>query len=200
MLLFGPPGVGKGTQAARLVARYKLCHVSTGDLLRSEVEKGSAVGRKVRSMMASGALVPDKLVIRLMTRRLASRACQRRGWLLDGFPRTAAQAHALVAAGLVPNHIVVLNASNETVAARALARAREAVARGEQPRKDDTLETVRRRFAEYERNRDLTLAALRSYLRVAHVDGGGSKEAVSGAIARSLDPAPTGQLLNASAS
>ena len=187
MLIFGPPGVGKGTQSKQLVQRFGVCHVSTGDLLRKEVEEGSKLGRRVKTLMAHGKLVPDALVIRLVTRKLQRvRACRRHGWLLDGFPRTAAQAHALISAGLVPNHIIVLNATNETVVSRTLARASAAVGRGEAPRKDDNAETIRRRLVEYERNRDDTLAALRRYLRVAHIDGGGTQAAVGSAIRRAL--------------
>lgn len=188
ILVFGPPGVGKGTQSKRLVQQYGVCHISTGDLLRKEVQEGSAIGKKVKSIMARGKLVPDTLVIRLVTRKLTrNRVCKRRGWLLDGFPRSASQVHGLINAGLVPNHIVVLNATNTTVTERTLARARAALESGETPRKDDNVETVKQRLAEYERYRDETLAALRSYLRISHVDGGGTQQAVGQAINRALD-------------
>jgi adenylate kinase len=187
VIIFGPPGVGKGTQAVRLVERYSLCHISTGDLLRAEVDAGSPLGRQVKSIMSSGGLVPDRLVIRLVMRKLSrTRACQRHGWLLDGFPRTAAQAHAILAKGLVPNHVIVLKATRDVVVARALARARAAAQRGEPVRKDDTAETMVRRFAEYEKNKNATISALREYLRFSHIDGGGTKDAVSDAVTRGL--------------
>ena len=97
ILLFGPPGVGKGTQAAALVRRFGVCHVSAGDLLRREVTRGTRLGRRAKESMALGELVPDRLVINMVKRALARTvACGRRGWLLDGFPRTAAQARAMV--------------------------------------------------------------------------------------------------------
>lgn len=188
IILFGPPGVGKGTQSRAIVKRYGVCHISTGDLLRREVAAASRIGRRVKSLMASGELVPNGLVVRLVLQTIRStRACQRRGWLLDGFPRTAAQAHALLDEGLVPHHIIVLNATNATIIARALERARTAIAHGQTPRKDDNAQTMGRRIAEYERNRDATLAAMRQYLRVASLDGGGTPAAVGDAIERAVD-------------
>lgn len=182
ILLFGPPAVGKGTQAKRLVDKYGVCHVSTGDMLRAEASAASPtpLGKRAKHLMAAGKLLPDALMIRMVKRRLRrDKACRKRGWLLDGFPRTAAQAHALVAAGLVPHHVVVLNATQETVLGRLRARAAAAAARGEAPRADDTEATMRKRLVEYERNRDATLGALSSYLRHAHIDGGASEAIVS---------------------
>ena len=141
----------------------------------------------MRSVMAQGRLLPDGLMIRMVKKRLRKdRACRTHGWLLDGFPRTAAQAHAMLAAGLVPNRIIVLNASSSTVVARVVARAHAASERGETPRSDDSAETMRTRIAEYERNKAATLTALRGYLRVTSVDGEGTSDAVSTVIAKSL--------------
>ena len=190
-LIFGPPGVGKGTQSRKLVERHGVCHVSTGDMLRSLVsaKKMSPLGKRAKRAMAKGLLLPDGLMIRMVKQRLRQdRACRRRGWLLDGFPRSPGQAHAMLAAGLVPERIIVLNASTEVVVERALARAAAAKAAGEVPRADDTAATMRKRLGEYETNKDATLAALRSYLRVATIDGGGTELAVGGAIADALSP------------
>jgi adenylate kinase len=162
IVLFGPPAVGKGTQARRLIERYGICHVSTGDMLRAEAsaKKPTPLGRRAKAAMSKGALLPDHLMIRMVKKRLRQeRACKRHGWLLDGFPRSPGQAHALLAAGLVPNHIVVLNASHATVLQRVRARAAAARARGETPRADDNEETMRRRLVEYERNRAATMTA-----------------------------------------
>ena len=93
----------------------------------------------------------------------------------------------MLAAGLVPNHIIVLRASSEVVVRRALSRAKQAVARGEPPRKDDNPDALRRRLVEYERNSNATLAALRHYLRVAHVDGEGDRDAVGWAVAAAVN-------------
>jgi adenylate kinase len=162
-----------------------VCHISTGDMLRQI--KPSDLPRRVRKAMAQGKLLPDRMVIHLVQKRLwRDKACRRHGWLLDGFPRTAAQAHAMLDAGLVPHHIVVLNASSATLLERVTERAREAVQRDEKPRSDDNAEALRQRILEYERNRDATLAALRRYLRVATIDGSASKDGVAGAIREAL--------------
>ena len=189
ILLIGPPAVGKGTQARRLVEAYGVCHISTGDMLRAEASaaKPSALGRRARAVMARGALMPDALILRMVRRRLRKdRTCRKRGWLLDGFPRTASQAHALLAAGLVPHHIVVLNASHDTVLSRVRARAAAAAARGEPPRADDNNATMAKRLVEFDRNREATLGALRAYLRLNTIDGGASEETVAGALAKAV--------------
>ena len=92
----------------------------------------------------------------------------------------------MLEAGLVPHHIVVLNASHTALLGRIEARAREAVARGEAPRSDDNVETVRQRLVEYEKNKDATLAALRRYMRIGEVNGSGTQESVASAISTSL--------------
>ena len=189
ILLFGPPAVGKGTQARHIVEKYGVCHVSTGDMLRAEAaaEKPSPLGKRAKKLMAAGKLLPDALMIRMVKRRLRrDRSCRKHGWLLDGFPRTAPQAHALLAAGLVPHHVIVLNATVETVLGRVRARAAAAKARGEEPRADDNEATMRRRLIEYERNREATLSALRRYLRHATVDGGASEATVGASVAAAV--------------
>ena len=92
IVLFGGPGAGKGTQAARLKEIYDLEHLSTGDMLRADVAKGSALGEQVKAVMASGQLVSDDLVIAIIRGRLEAGAKQSKGFLFDGFPRTLAQA------------------------------------------------------------------------------------------------------------
>jgi adenylate kinase len=94
LVLIGPPGSGKGTQAVRLAKRYAIPHISTGDILREAVRSGSPLGREVGALVASGALVSDALITDLVRERLAQ-ADARGGWLLDGFPRTVVQAQAL---------------------------------------------------------------------------------------------------------
>ena len=192
MLIFGPPGVGKGTQSRRIVETYGICHISTGDMLRAEAnaQKPTPLGKRAKQLMKAGTLLPDQLMIRMVQRRLRKeRACRKYGWLLDGFPRTAGQAHAMVAGGLVPQHIVVLNANSTTLLERVAARAKAAVARGETPRSDDTAATMMRRLVEYEKNRDATLAAFRSYLQFANISSGGSVEGTAGLIAAALPSA-----------
>ena len=158
VIIFGPPGVGKGTQSKRIQEAYGLCHVSTGDILRREIAKKSKTGLEAEQHVTRGEMVPDELIIRLVKRRLANDVqCQRNGWLLDGFPRTARQANAMVLAGLTPHHILVLDAADATVSERVLGRARDASHSGRKVRADDNAQTVRTRLREYHSNRNAVL-------------------------------------------
>lgn len=94
IVFIGPPGAGKGTQAERIVRRYKLAHLSTGDMLRAARDAKTEVGRKAEAYMSAGQLVPDEIILAIIGQRLGEADC-REGYLLDGFPRTMAQAEAL---------------------------------------------------------------------------------------------------------
>lgn len=96
LILLGPPGAGKGTQAERIAARYKIPHISTGDIFRAAIKQGTPLGQKAKSYLDAGELVPDDVVIGIVTERLESPDCNE-GFLLDGFPRTIPQASALEA-------------------------------------------------------------------------------------------------------
>ena len=121
LLLFGPPGVGKGTQAIRLAAALRVPHISTGDILRTSLQSHTPLGNKVRSFLESGQLVPDDTIVEVVRERLAMRDA-REGFILDGFPRTVSQADALAAilGGTPPNldSVIVLDAPTEALVAR----------------------------------------------------------------------------------
>lgn len=94
ILLMGPPGAGKGTQAEKLIREYGIPQISTGDMFRAAVKSGTALGKEAKSYMDNGALVPDSVTVGIVKERLAQDDCKK-GWILDGFPRTTAQASAL---------------------------------------------------------------------------------------------------------
>jgi adenylate kinase len=152
LILLGPPGAGKGTQAQRLVQRYGIVPLSTGEMLRAAVAAGTPVGLKIEDNMASGGLVPDDIVIDLISDRL-DQPDARKGFILDGFPRTVPQAQALDAL-LKKKHIkldavVELRVNESALLQRVETRVAEMRARGEEVRIDDTPEVLSKRLASY---------------------------------------------------
>ena len=152
LILLGPPGAGKGTQAQRLVARHGIVQLSTGDMLRAAVAAGTPVGLKAKDIMASGALVPDDIVIGIISDRL-DQPDARKGFILDGFPRTVPQAQALDDL-LKKKHIkldavVELRVNESALLQRVETRVAEMRARGEEVRIDDTPEVLAKRLASY---------------------------------------------------
>jgi adenylate kinase len=152
LILLGPPGAGKGTQAQRLVQRHGLVQLSTGEMLRAAVAAGTPVGLQARDIMASGALVPDEIVIGIISDRL-DQPDAKKGFILDGFPRTVPQAQALDAL-LKKKHmkldaVVELRVNESALLARVESRVAEMLARGEQVRIDDTPEVLSKRLASY---------------------------------------------------
>ena len=125
IILVGPPGAGKGTQAEKIVAKYDVAHISTGDILRANVKAGTELGKKAKSFMDAGGLVPDDVIVGMMRGRLAEDDCKN-GFILDGFPRTVPQAEALTALlaemGLKLDGVVLLAVDDETVVARLCGR------------------------------------------------------------------------------
>ena len=125
MILVGPPGAGKGTQAALLVDRYNIPHISTGDMLRAAVKEGTELGRKADDFMKSGQLVPDDLVIAMVIERIAKPDCKA-GFMLDGFPRTRPQAEALDAelerAGVELDVVLLIEVPDELIVERITGR------------------------------------------------------------------------------
>lgn len=117
VILFGPPGAGKGTQAKFLCDRYRIPHISTGELLRAAIAGATPLGERVRGIMAAGQLVDDATVIELVQARLAADDCQR-GFLFDGFPRNTSQAEALHAAGVEVDWVVEIQVPEDLVVDR----------------------------------------------------------------------------------
>jgi adenylate kinase len=152
LILLGPPGAGKGTQAQRLVNRHGIVQLSTGEMLRAAVAAQTPVGLKAKDIMASGALVPDDIVIGIISDRL-DQPDARKGFILDGFPRTVPQAQALDDL-LKKKHmkldaVVELRVNESALLARVESRVAEMRARGEEVRIDDTPEVLSKRLASY---------------------------------------------------
>jgi adenylate kinase len=152
LILLGPPGSGKGTQAQRLVRRYGIVQLSTGEMLRAAVAAQTPVGLKARDIMASGGLVPDEIVVGIISDRL-DQPDMVKGFILDGFPRTVPQAQALDDL-LKKKHIrldavVELRVNESALLARVETRVAEMMARGEEVRIDDTPEVLSKRLASY---------------------------------------------------
>jgi adenylate kinase len=152
LILLGPPGAGKGTQAQRLVQRHGIVQLSTGEMLRAAAAAQTPVGLKAKDIMASGALVPDDIVIGIISDRL-DQPDARKGFILDGFPRTVPQAQALDDL-LRKKHIrldavVELRVNESALLQRVETRVAEMRARGEEVRIDDTPEVLSKRLASY---------------------------------------------------
>jgi adenylate kinase len=147
LILTGPPGAGKGTQAERLAQRCGIPQISTGDMLRAAVTSGSELGLQVKGILAAGDLVSDEVVIQLVRERLAQDDA-RSGFILDGFPRTAAQAEALdgllASGGRAPLRVICLEVAEEELVRRILSRG--------EGREDDSEKTVRNRLGVYRRD------------------------------------------------
>ena len=185
LILLGPPGAGKGTQAQRLVSKYSIIQLSTGDMLRAAVAAGTAVGKRAQEIMARGDLVPDDVMVEIIADRL-KQADVANGFILDGFPRTVAQAEALdrllEKLDLKLDAIVEMTVNEEELIARIVNRAKETGG----ARADDNAETARRRFAVY---LEQTAPVSNYYEKkgmLSKVDGMGSVEEVASAIGAAL--------------
>ena len=125
LVLLGPPGAGKGTQASAIVKKYKIPHISTGDIFRANIKEGTVLGREAKSYMDKGLLVPDELVVSIVKDRLLEDDCKG-GFLLDGFPRTVTQAEALDSElknmGIKLDRVININAAAEILIERAVGR------------------------------------------------------------------------------
>lgn len=195
LILMGGPAAGKGTQCRRIASQYGVIHLSTGDMLREVVARDSesGVGAVLKVYMDAGELVPDEIIIQIVTDRISQRDCQQQGWLLDGFPRTHAQAEALANAGTSADCFILLNVADEVLVERVVGRRldpdtgkiyhiehfpppEEAQQRLVQ-RSDDTVEKITNRLMQFHRN----IGAVRSFYDslLVEVDGTGSPEMIS---------------------
>jgi adenylate kinase len=179
LMLLGPPGAGKGTQAKLLVDHLEIPQIATGDILREAVASGSQIGRRAQAIMEKGELVPDEVVIAIVEERLARKDCQA-GFILDGFPRTREQARALdrllEKAGREPLIAVSLRVDDDVLRQRILQRG--------EGRADDNDETIRKRLQVY---REQTAPVLDHYRSVLlEIDGVGSIEEIHTRIVEAL--------------
>jgi adenylate kinase len=205
MILFGPPGAGKGTQAARLLERFSVAHLSTGDMLRAAVKAQSELGVKAEGYMKRGELVPDQLVCDLVVERLAAADCAK-GFMLDGFPRTVPQAEALGVtlekAGIALDLVLVLEVPDELIVERITGRRTDPVtgaiyhlkfspppaevADRVVQRSDDTEEACRTRLAKYHGETTPVLPFFEAKGIVKRIDGVGRPDEVTARIVAAI--------------
>jgi len=185
LILFGPPGSGKGTQSERLIAKYGLKHLSTGDLLRSEIAGATPLGMAAKSFMDKGQLVPDEVVIEMISSALDNNP-QANGFLFDGFPRTTAQAEALDKLlnqkGTEISVVLALQVTKDELVKRLLNRGLTS------GRSDDVNEDIiRARIDEYERKTAAVADYYKKYDKVELVKGEGSIDEIFDLLSKEID-------------
>lgn len=184
LVLFGPPGAGKGTQSEKLIHKYGFVHISTGDLFRWHTKNDTPLGKRVKEIMNSGALVPDEITIAMLKEELDKNP-QAKGFLFDGFPRTVAQAEALDKFmkdnGSAIHHVVALDVTEEEV------RKRIAKRRTIESRVDDEEEKLNKRITEYFTKTIHVLPLYQNQKRLVTVKGIGEIEDIFKSICAVLD-------------
>ena len=211
LILLGPPGAGKGTQAQRLVERFGIVQLSTGDMLRAAVKAGTALGTQAKVIMEAGELVPDELMVALIAERIDEPDCAN-GFILDGFPRTVAQADALdrmlAERGLALDRVVAMEVDEEALIERIVGRfscadcgagyhdqfkrpRQEGVcdqcgSRNFTRRADDNRETMIARLAAYHEQTAPIIPHYEAGGRFARVDGSGGIDTITAAIVAAL--------------
>lgn len=191
VIFLGPPGAGKGTQAAHIVERYGIPQLSTGDMLRAARDAGTPLGLKVKEIIASGNLVSDDIVAAIIEERIEADDCAK-GFLLDGFPRTLVQAEALddmlAKKGRSVNAVIELKVDETALLDRLRSRIEDTLARGEKVRSDDNEETFAKRLGVYREQTAPLIPYYEKQGKLRAVDGMGTVEAVSAGIDAILDP------------
>ncbi len=189
LILLGPPGAGKGSQALWLVGKYGIVQLSTGDMLRAAIKAGNPVGRQVQETMARGGLVPDNVVVGIVGQRIAEPDA-RKGFILDGFPRTVPQAAALdrllEAKGLGLDGVIELRVDEDALMRRIESRIAEMRARGEPLREDDSAEVLHNRLQAYREQTAPLIAYYRQKGLLRTVNGMAPIADVTGAIDKFL--------------
>jgi adenylate kinase len=190
LILLGPPGAGKGTQAQRLVNKHKIVQLSTGDLLRAAVKAGTSIGLQAKDIMDRGELVPDEVVVGIVADRIEEPDAKK-GFILDGFPRTVPQAEALdrmlEEKGLALDGVIELKVDDAMLLDRIEKRVHETIARGEPVRADDNPETLKRRLNAYYAQTAPLTAYYAQKGRLSSLDGMASIERVAQAIDQVLE-------------
>lgn len=189
LILFGPPGAGKGTQAKRLEQVHGLKQLSTGDMLRRSVESGTPLGEKVKDIMNSGELVPDNIMVMLIEERIKQPDCET-GFILDGFPRTVPQAEALdelfTKNDMQLDHVIELVVDEEELFKRLESRIAQS---GDSVRADDNLDTFKHRLDVYKKQTEPVLPYYKDKGLVRQIDGMKQIEEVSKSIDEALGKA-----------
>jgi adenylate kinase len=190
LILLGPPGAGKGTQAQRLVQKYGIVQLSTGDMLRAAVKAETPIGLKAKDIMASGGLVSDEIVIGIIADRIEQDDAVN-GFILDGFPRTVPQAEALdqllKEKGLKLDSVIELRVNEAALLRRVETRIAEMQARGEAVRADDNAEALAKRLDAYRAQTEPLVHYYGDKRALATVDGMASIDEVTAQISRILD-------------
>ncbi|MGY3650250.1 adenylate kinase [Bradyrhizobium sp. LM4.3] len=189
IILLGPPGSGKGTQAQLLVQRYGIVQLSTGEMLRAAVAAGTPVGLKAKEIMASGGLVPDDVVVGIISDRI-DQPDARNGFILDGFPRTVPQAEALDELlkhkHLKLDAVIELRVNESALLSRVETRVAQMRERGEEVRLDDTPEVLTKRLASYRNQTEPLIHYYSERRKLSTIDGMMAIDEVTRAIHRQL--------------
>lgn len=190
LILLGPPGAGKGTQAQRIVEKYGIPQLSTGDMLRAAVAAGTPVGKRAKAVMDAGELVSDEIVNQIVSDRISEADCAK-GFILDGYPRTLAQADAVEAMlkdkGLTLDAVIELVVDDKALVGRIVKRAEDAKAAGQPVRKDDNPVVFDERLREYYKKTAPLIGYYYAKGMLRGVDGMASIDAVTASIGKILE-------------